>query len=84
MVAERTRADFHLFSHAKRAEALDLIDDHMSRTEPSNIRDADKLVKQLRALFVWAIKSGHATFNPAAGVEKIHELTGCIPGRRPR
>ena len=37
---------------------------------------ADKLVKQLRALFVWAIKNGHATFNPAAGVEKIHESTG--------
>jgi len=37
---------------------------------------ADKLVKQLRALFGWAIKNGHATFNPAAGVEKIHESTG--------
>jgi integrase len=37
---------------------------------------ADKLVKQLRALFVWAIKEGHATFNPASGVEKIHETTG--------
>jgi integrase len=37
---------------------------------------ADKLVKYLRALFRWAIKEEHATFNPAAGVEKIHETIG--------
>jgi hypothetical protein len=37
---------------------------------------ADKLVKYLRSLFVWAIKNGHATFNPAVGVEKIHETDG--------
>jgi integrase len=37
---------------------------------------ADKLVKYLRALFEWAIKNGHATFNPAVGVEKIHETVG--------
>jgi integrase len=37
---------------------------------------ADKLVKYLRALFVWAIKEGHATFNPADGIERIHETIG--------
>ncbi|MEH2503682.1 integrase [Bradyrhizobium sp. AZCC 1578] len=37
---------------------------------------ADKLVKYLRALFAWAIKSGHAKSNPAVGVEKIHETVG--------
>ncbi|MCK1618932.1 site-specific integrase [Bradyrhizobium sp. 159] len=37
---------------------------------------ADKLVKYLRALFEWAIKNKHATFNPAVGVEKIHETEG--------
>jgi integrase len=37
---------------------------------------ADKLVKYLRSLFAWAIKNGHATINPAAGVEKIHETVG--------
>ncbi|MBR0698224.1 site-specific integrase [Bradyrhizobium lablabi] len=37
---------------------------------------ADKLVKYLRSLFVWAIKNKHATFNPALGVEKIHDSDG--------
>jgi integrase len=37
---------------------------------------ADKLVKYLRSLFVWAIKNKLATFNPAVGVEKIHETVG--------
>jgi site-specific recombinase XerD len=37
---------------------------------------ADKLVKYLRALFKWAIKSGHTTSNPAEGVDKIHETEG--------
>lgn len=37
---------------------------------------ADKLVKYLRSLFVWAIKAGHATSNPAIGVEKIHDSEG--------
>lgn len=37
---------------------------------------ADKLVKCLRALFQWAIKSGHAKSNPAIGVEKINETVG--------
>lgn len=37
---------------------------------------ADKLVKYLRSLFVWAIKNKHAIFNPALGVEKIHDSDG--------
>jgi integrase len=37
---------------------------------------ADKLVKYLRTLFEWAIKNKYATFNPAVGVEKIHETVG--------
>ena len=37
---------------------------------------ADKLVKYLRALFTWAIKNELATFNPAKGVERIHETVG--------
>jgi integrase len=37
---------------------------------------ADKLVKYLRALFEWAVKNKHANFNPAVGVEKIHETVG--------
>ena len=37
---------------------------------------ADKFVKQIRSLFVWAIKNNHATFNPAAGVEMIHNSDG--------
>jgi integrase len=37
---------------------------------------ADKLVKYLRSLFEWAIKEKYATFNPAVGVEKIHETVG--------
>jgi integrase len=37
---------------------------------------ADKLVKYLRALFVWAIKEELASFNPAAGIERIHETVG--------
>jgi integrase len=37
---------------------------------------ADKLVKYLRSLFEWAIKNEHATFNPAVGVEKIHDSEG--------
>jgi integrase len=37
---------------------------------------ADKLVKYLRSLFVWAIKKKHATSNPALGVEKIHDSDG--------
>jgi site-specific recombinase XerD len=37
---------------------------------------ADKLVKYLRTLFVWAIKNGYATHNPTAGVEKVHDSEG--------
>lgn len=37
---------------------------------------ADKLVKYLRSLFVWAIEKKLATFNPAVGVAKINETEG--------
>ena len=47
---ERTRADFHLFSKDKRAVALDLIDDHLRRTEPSSIREYARLTKLRREL----------------------------------
>ena len=37
---------------------------------------ADKLVKFLRTLFVWAIKNRYATHNPTIGVEKVHDSEG--------
>lgn len=37
---------------------------------------ADKLVKYLRALFIWAIAKKHSKFNPAIGVAKINETVG--------
>jgi integrase len=37
---------------------------------------ADKLVKYLRTLFVWAIKNGYATHNPCIGVEKVDDTEG--------
>ena len=37
---------------------------------------ADKLVKYLRSLFVWAIDKKLATFNPAVGIAKINETEG--------
>ncbi|MCK1516116.1 tyrosine-type recombinase/integrase [Bradyrhizobium sp. 190] len=37
---------------------------------------ADKLVKYLRSLFVWAIEKKLATFNPAVGIAKINETEG--------
>lgn len=37
---------------------------------------ADKLIKYLRALFNWAIGADLATFNPVAGVTKIHKSAG--------
>jgi integrase len=37
---------------------------------------ADKLVKYLRSLFVWAIEKKIATFNPAVGIAKINETEG--------
>ena len=37
---------------------------------------ADKLVKYLRSLFVWAIEKKLATFNPAIGVKKINTTQG--------
>jgi integrase len=37
---------------------------------------ADKLVKYLRSLFVWAIEKKLATFNPAVGIPKINETEG--------
>jgi integrase len=37
---------------------------------------ADKLVKQLRSLFVWAIRNNHATYNPAVGIEMIRKSDG--------
>jgi hypothetical protein len=48
--AERTKENFYLYSHSKRAEALDLIDDHMSRTEPSSLREYARLSKLRREL----------------------------------
>ena len=47
---ERTRADFHLFSHTKRAETLDVIDDHLRRADPSNLRKYAGLTKLRRDL----------------------------------
>jgi hypothetical protein len=37
---------------------------------------ADKLVKYLRSLFVWAIEKKIATFNPTVGIAKINETEG--------
>jgi integrase len=37
---------------------------------------ADKLVKYLGTLFVWAIKNRHATHNPTIGVEKVDDSEG--------
>lgn len=37
---------------------------------------ADKLIKYLKALFNWAIGADLATFNPVAGVTKIHKSAG--------
>jgi len=48
--AEKTKENFYLYSHSKRAETLDVLDDHMSRTEPSNIRDYARLSKLRRDL----------------------------------
>ena len=48
--AEKTKENFHLYSQAKRASALDLIDDHVSRTEPSSIREYARLTKLRREL----------------------------------
>lgn len=47
---ERTREDFHLFSHSKRAEAIDLIDDHLRKLEPSNLRKYAEITKLRRDL----------------------------------
>jgi integrase len=37
---------------------------------------ADKLVKELRVVFNWAIKKGLTTKNPTLGIEKIHKSEG--------
>jgi len=47
---ERTKQHFHLFSHSKRAEAIDLVDDHLRRTDPTNIRDYARISKLRRDL----------------------------------
>ena len=48
--AEKTKENFHLYSHTKRAQALDLIDDHVSKTEPSSLREYARLTKLRREL----------------------------------
>jgi len=47
---EKTKENFHLYSHSKRAAALDLLDDHMSRAEPSGTREYARLCKLRRDL----------------------------------
>jgi hypothetical protein len=48
--AESTRENFHLYSHDRRASALDLLDDHLRQSEPSNIREYARLGKLRRDL----------------------------------
>jgi hypothetical protein len=50
---EKVKADFHLFSHDKRAAALDVIDDHMRTQQPegeSSLREFARLSRLRRDL----------------------------------
>ena len=47
---EKVKENFHLYSHEKRASTLDVIDDHIRTSEPSNIREYARLSKLRRDL----------------------------------